>query len=263
MSNRIIDRIQKLLRLASNAGSEAEAALAAQRAADLMAEHEIHEAELALQAGDTPRVAEPIEKCFEVTKTKKRVAWHSKIVGAVADSYGAKWYWQGGRLVLFGRLSAVQAATYTSQYLMNERMTDREAPSPRYTKADRNGFRLGCAGRVAQRVYAQTTERKAQNRTPDPEPVPNIFDDTPATPAPGSEEEPAPQYNPMALAIVEKDRQEVEDAYDTYSERFGKAPSIGKVSSYSGYQAGREAGKRINLGGNARGGLKAGQGTLK
>lgn len=245
----IISKIQKLLKLAGNAGSEAEAALAAQRAAELMAEHEVHEAQLAVDAGDKPRVAEPIEKCFEVTKTARRVAWHMKLIGATAESYGARAYWSGGRVVLFGRLSAVQAASYTSQYLIREveRMTDRLCPSPRYTKSDRNSFRLGCAVRVAQRIY-QDIEAKRPKTEPE-----NIFDDL------FPEQAPAPT---TALAIIEKDRKEVEDAYDSYSANFGTAPRIGKVSSYSGYQAGREAGKSISLG-SARGDLPAGQGSLR
>jgi uncharacterized protein YeeX (DUF496 family) len=83
---KIVDRIQKLLRLAKNAGSEAEAALAAERARQLMAEHEIHEAEISLADPTETRVVEEIVKNFEVTKTKKKVAWHMRLAAAVARS---------------------------------------------------------------------------------------------------------------------------------------------------------------------------------
>lgn len=256
---KIIDRIQKLLRLASNAGSEAEAALAAERAATMMEEHEIHEAMLTVEAGGTPRASEPIERAFEVTKTKKKVAWHMRIVNAVASTYGARAYWMGGKVILFGRLSSVQAANYTSHYLMRavETITDREAPTSACSKAFRNAFRLGCASRVAGRL--DEAERAKRTAPPDTE-TGRIFamegDTEPSAP------EPRPS-NSMALAIVERDRKEVDDAYATLEKRFGPAPKVGNISSGGGYSAGRAAGDRVSLGGNARGGLPAGQGSLR
>lgn len=258
--SRIIERIQKLLRLAGNAGSEAEAALAAERAAALMAEHEIHEAELAVTA-DAPRVVEPIEKCFEVTTTQKKVAWHMRVTSAVAESYGAQAYWSGGRVVLFGRLSAVQAAKYTAMYLMREveRLTDREAPSSNYSKAYRNAFRLGCSNRVATRLDIEARKRARAQATPSVPDAPIATADaaefeTPSVPA-------TPEVNSMALAVIEKDREEVKTAYEDYSKNWRSGRAIGKVSSGSGYSAGRAAGDRVNLGGGGKG-LPRGQGSL-
>ena len=280
--SRIIEKIQKLLRLAQNAGSEAEAALAAQRAADLMAAHEIHEAEISLADPTELRAPEPIEKCFEVTTTKKRVAWHMRVTNAVARSYGAMAYWSGGRVVLFGRLSAVQAANYTAHYLMREvdKITDKEAATTAgYSKTYRNSFRLGCANRVADRLDELTEAKKkaptidvteveaAETAAAAATEVPNIFDDeveeegAPEMPEPKPEE--APKANPMALAIIEKDREEVKKEYETYSKKWRRGPRIGQVSSGSGYSAGRAAGNRVNLGGKSKGGLPKGQDVLR
>ena len=340
--DKIIDRVQKLLALASNAGSEAEAALAAERAAKLMAEHEIHEAQLSLDGAANVRTPEPIEKCHYVTRTRKRVAWHMNIVGSVDETYGARAYWQGGSVVLFGRLSAVQAAAYTSQYLIREveRLTDREAPASRFSRAYRNAFRLGCSSRVASRVRAahdkaERERREAAQRATVEEQAAHVeaqlterrtaFEVAPSAltaesyrqaveyaHAPGRAtdtdldaaiavtaehivEEPADEAEErgedhddeqteeeaaeieaeaeaeaepvtptmQALAVIDRDRKEVNDAYTEYSKKWRKGSSIGNVSSGGGYSAGRAAGERVNISSRSRGGLNAGQGSLK
>lgn len=271
--SKIIERIQKLLRLAQNAGSEAEAALAAQRAADMMAQHEIHEAELALANAEQPREAEPIEKCFQVTSTKKRVAWHMRITNAVAKTYGAMAYWTGGKVVLFGRLSTVQAVSYTAQYLMREveKLTDREAPSPTYSKTYRNAFRLGCANRVAVRLDELEEARKAKaHYAANVETATDVVtedemdaaaeDSGEFTPTPTPD---APAASSMALAVIEKDRKEVEDEYKNFSRKWRTGAAIGKVSNGSGYSAGRAAGDRVNISGKTKGGLPKGQDSLR
>lgn len=250
--NKIIDRIQKLLKLAANAGNEHEAALAAERAAQMMAEHEIHEAQLSLDGSNEPRTPEAIDRAYRVTTTGKRVAWHMRVTRAVARSYGAKAYWHGGKVVLFGRLSAVQAATYTSQYLMREieRVTDAEAPTRSkniveggYSKSFRNAFRLGCASRIAARLDQKTN----------PDMLTRMVDNEPTR-------EPSPSAG--AIAIIEHNRTEVDQAYEDYSKGWKASGPIGNYSSGGGYAAGQSAGNRVSLGGG-RGGLPRGQGAFK
>jgi hypothetical protein len=249
----VIDRIQKLLRLAANTGSEHEAALAAAMAANLMRLHEIETAALALDA-QAPRVAEPIDKRFQVTNTKKKVAWHMRIINGVARTYGAKAYWTHGTIQLFGRLSAVQAASYTAQYLMREieTITDAEAPSPQHSRAFRNAFRLGCASRLATRLDEQTAAKRAPKNTEhahaDHKSAP--VDAVPPPPSAG------------VIAIVEKDRAEVDQAYANFSRKWSGGVRVGQVSSGDGYRAGSNAGDRVRLGGG-RAGLPRGQGSLK
>jgi len=267
--NKIIHRIQKLLKLAGNAGSEAEAALAAERAAALMAQYEIHEAEVALATGTEVRTPEPIEKAHRITSTKKKVAWHMRVSNAVAESYGATAYWIGGNVVLFGRLSAVQAAGYTAQYLMREveRITDKDAPTSAYSKTYRNSFRLGCANRVATRLGEATREARKNPGAKVAEVAmedSGEFEPVAGDPsAPTNDPTEAAPVNAMALAIVEKDREEVASEYKKFSAKWRSGPAIGRVSSGGGYEAGKRAGDRVNISGRTRGGLKAGQGTLK
>jgi hypothetical protein len=253
MGSNVIDRIQKLLRLAKNAGSEHEAALAAKRAAELMAQHEIHEAEISLDTQE-PRVAEPIDQRFQLTDTKKKVAWHMRVAYGVARSVGARAYYSKGRVMLFGRLSAVQAASYTTQYLMREieAITDEKAPSPVHSRAYRNAFRLGCASRIEERLEDQIA---AKNMPQHGAAKTKSASASPANDAP-------PPASAGVIAIIEHDRAEVEAAYEDYSKRWRKTARVGQVSSGSGFTAGQAAGNRVKLGGRARG-LKAGQGTLK
>ncbi len=251
----VIARIRKLLKLAGNAGSEAEAALAAERAAELMRAHEIHEAQVSIDEPNMPRTPEPIEQKYQATDTKKKVAWHMRIAVAVCKSYGARAYWHGGRVMMFGRLSAVQAASYTCQYLFREveRITDSEAPTGTYSRSYRNAFRLGCAQRVGDRLYAAHKNQEARRAVAKPvaEPRVNIEDVEPPPPSAG------------VLAVIEKDHAEVEEEYKRYSKKWRKGRHVGQISSGSGYDAGQEAGDSINIRGGGRGGLPRGQGSLK
>lgn len=156
-----IKLIQKCLKLAENAGSEAEAALAVERARELMHKHQISEAMLRLHEASE---AAPVEEIIKgkVTNTRKKVAWHMAIADSVDAMFGCHAYWHGGEIMFFGRLSAVQAATYTTQYLINEveAICNQEAPSRIYDRSYRNAFRLGCANRIGVRIDRQTDERK-------------------------------------------------------------------------------------------------------
>jgi hypothetical protein len=255
--SKIIERIQKLLKLAANAGSEAEAALAAERAAELMTLHEIHEAQLTLDGPNVPRKPEPIDTCYQATDTSKKVAWHMRVLAAVARSYGAHAYWLGGKVILFGRLPAVQAATYTGQYLMREieRVTDAEAPSSAWSRSYRNAFRLGCASRIGARLDQKT---RPSTLTKMPDGSVQLVPDDQASRVPDAE----PAASAGVIAVIKRDREEVQRAYQAFSKKWKKGGSVGSYSSGGGYAAGQEAGARVSLGGG-RAGLPRGQGSLK
>lgn len=257
MDDKILDRIRKLLRLAANAGSEHEAAIAADRARLMMAEHEIHEAQISLEV-QAPRVPEQIDQEHAVTDTTKRVAWHMVLISAVARDFGCRPYWSSGKVCLFGRLSAVQSASYTSQYLMREveRLCDRAAVGEDGKSAPRkwrNAFRIGCAETIAKRLREARREREI----PTAEEVLEEF----GVPSPS---EPRPED--AVLAIVKKDQEQVEEEWERYSAGWrGRGGLIGCVSwgASGGYASGLAAGSAARIGGRSRGGLPAGQGSLK
>jgi hypothetical protein len=249
----ILDRVQKLLRLARNAGSEAEASLAAQRASELMAEHEIHEAQIALDDPDARRAPEAIDEEHNIgLGGKRRVAWKHRIINAVAATHGVEVYWSAIRdphtpgqyeqsLALFGRLTAVQTASYVVQFLFAEveRFTvehcDGVVKPPR---GYRNSFRLGVATRIAERLREARETREA------------------TTPSPSA----------GVMVHVQKDREQVAEAFESYGKAHGfrETRAIGQYTAHGGaFRAGKRAGDRAEISSRARGGLPAGQHSLK
>lgn len=253
MDNKIIDRVRKLLSR-SKSDNEHEAAIAAGHAARLMAEHNLTEAQLRVE--DSSRAAESITT-LSAEGMRRRVAWIECVRSAVADSLGLKSYfsYRDNKTfdVVFGRESATQTWNYTSQYLIREieRLADEAwardgAGSARRWK---NAFRMGAAYAVAARLASEIRKTRTAQR----EMAEAADRDLMRT---------SDQPTTVALALVEKDEDEVRAAYKEHSRSFGRAAaSIGNVSSISGYYAGKDAGESIALGGG-RAALPAGQGRL-
>ena len=251
IQEKIIDKIKKLLAL-SKSSNEHEAANAAARAAELMAEHQIAEASIRVE--DETHVAEPIQ-VERIYEARKRIAWKGALAHALADSLGAKMFWSGGDIRIFGRTSAIQTISYMLMYFsaeierlcrsawIAESVGDDPPISTQTTW--KNAFRLGAAGVIAQRLREQAHAEKGRR------------DHVTAVVAPSS-------TMSRALVLVRKDEIALEDDYARYrtANGFRKTPAIGRVSSCDGYSAGREAGRGVSLGGNARG-LKAPAPRLK
>lgn len=258
--NKILDRVRKLLKLSENAGSEAEAASAAEQATRLMDQYALSEALVRL---DDPSVKpEAIkEESLEPDKDlahSKRVAWKETIALALGESLGVKVFWtnqyHGGRkrsdMRGFGRESAIQTWRYTCQYLWrqvdefaDEAFKTSGATSPKPWK---NAFRVGCAARLAQRILASKEQEDKEIFARKADIIAqNLPEDRTA----------------LALTVVEKDRDEVKEAYKARSKGFGTISRIGSTSSFSGYRAGKEAGDRVSLGGG-RAGLASGRGMI-
>jgi hypothetical protein len=238
--DRVIDRVRKLLEV-SHSDNEHEAALAAQRAAALMSEYQLTEAQL--RVDDSTLKAEPIKDRVTLTDKRqgKRVAWKELIADGVAKSLGCHLYLTENGPAVFGRESATQAWGYTCQYLFSEvnRLADEAweeecvyAEGAGHTiKKWKNSFRVGAAQSIIMRLY-----------------------ETKKTPPPNTSEK--------ALMVVAKDDLEVDTEYHKFSETMGKASMIGLVSNRTGYKAGLEAGQDVNLGGG-RAALPEGQKSLE
>lgn len=317
-------KIQKLLAMAKNAGSEQEASNAAARAADLMRRHNITEAELRIL---DPKVsAEPIERCFYVDRTEKKVAWKATIAYAVAQSYGCHQYFWGGSIVALGRRSAVQAMQYTCQFLFREveRLTDeawkkfqaepkrgqrvklRRMPdgslqnltdaqlaqrqlrakvdyvdewvvtTPRQpsTKLWKGNFRLGAANAIAHRLALKTSAEKAAREEALREAKATLRRNSAGGEAAVREQLAAEKLvetltaahlpsSTVALAIVDRDQDEVDEAYAREKKGFrGSVRFSRRVALREAYAAGSAAGQKVHLGA-AKGGLKAPPGQLK
>lgn len=249
----VLDRVRKLLSLAGNSANAHEAALAAARAAALMERHEIHEAELrALDEAATIVTAEPIDELAATAPRRKRVAWHHTLARAVGLKLHCHHYTSrdvgGSSIVFFGRLSAIQGASYLLAFLIAE--VERLAKQAELVgKAEHNAFKLGCARRIGERL---NPERKA----------PKSWRDVRTADAPvATDDDVAPSDG--AIVIVKRDREEVDAAWQARIKGFHTTRGIGRTSNTSAFVRGRKAGDSASLGGDAKAALKPGQGVLK
>lgn len=213
-----------------------------------MVEHEIDQATLALESPDAPTAREDIVH-HTASTSGKRIAWHESLAMGVAHRYHAHMYWHRRKrwdfdkhhvavtteIRFFGRLSAVQAASYTLSYLIREvsRLCDREAPSETYSRTYRNAWRLGCARRIYMRLHDENPDAGI------------------------------PHASEGVLMRIQSDRAEVDNAYEAFAKTFSKGNhNIGRrTGSYAGYRAGLEAGENMRID-SARGGLRKGQESL-
>jgi len=251
MNTKVIDRIKKLLELAESDNPN-EAAVAAARAAEMMAEHELSEAQVRVVDLSPPEAIVNDHKCNEGW-SKKRVAWHGTIASALARSMGCRMYWSGPDIRLFGRESAVQTVAYTYQYLVRE--VDRLAVPAWKTqglpevsgasKSERtrlrnewkHSFYTGAANVIATRLLEEMETKEVERR---------VNTD-----------------NSQALVLVKKEQEEVVAAYKSFSSGFGTA-RVGRkgISRIDGYTSGKLAGRKVSLRGGGPA-LGAGKKRLK
>ena len=236
MSDKIIDRIKKLLSL-SNSTNENEAALAAGRAAELMLKHEIKEAQLCESEEDQEDV-----DVTQLDETGSIVHWKGTLMGGLADSFGCAMHFQkrrgGCKTVtaynVVGQPSKVDTIKYMYAYLVGEverlaglayrqeylecKDSNVDPPSSRSWK---NAFRLGASSMIARRLRAQRKE---------------------------THKEAEATGQGTALVVVKK----AEEAVTAFvAQKFPKmkAAASASYSSGSGYGAGATAGKGVGLGG--------------
>lgn len=239
----VLSKVRKLLDMARS-GTEHEAALAAERAADLMQEHGLSEAEVRLT--DQAKKAEPVvREAADVSRgDKKIVAWKGALAHGVCAAHGVKFWWHGGEIRMLGRASAVQAANYTLKWLANEveRLTE-EGWHAYYTgevfqnpRTWRHAFRVGCAARISARLVERAKER--------PE-LRVVYDHNPRHRERRALPPPPPAST--ALVLLQRDAEEVCDAYTQVSRGFRGSYRGGSYSSGDGYAAGRAAGDRVGL----------------
>lgn len=247
----VLNRVRKLLAVAGRATNEHEAANAAAHASRLMAEHNLTEAMLTV-AGQSSRVTEDISD-EAILRSQRASQWKGIVAFAVAQSYGCKQYWHGGNIKVFGRVSAVQATSYTCQYLWNEieRLTDAAwetsgvTPSKRTTKSWKNSFRVGAASAVAYRLQADKALEVSQRH------------ETAAQVATQFEQ----VSSELALVLIDKDAEEVDEAYEVRRKTFTGTKKFSGYSRRDAYGQGAAAGASIAIG-HARGALKRGTEVL-
>lgn len=254
---KILDKIKKLLELSKNT-NEHEAASAAARAAQLMRDHEISSA--MLSTADDSKTSEPIiEGQLDQDRVSgKRVAWKVIIAMGASRAFGLSETWScGGSIRGFGRTTAVQSWSYLCQYLFREvdRLADLAWDSDIAelarsnevsVRAWKNGFRVGAASVIRIRLTEQARSQES-SKTRD---IAIAAADTSGPDVAGRE-----TVCSQALAIIDRERAEVQAAYERKAKSFGRSTSLGTTSSRSGVAAGRAAGRAVDLGSADRRGL--------
>lgn len=225
IEDKILAKIRKLLALSksSNVHEAAAAAAAAQR---LMSEHEIAEAEIALE---DPAIAPEPVGVEELASQSRRVMWKNIIASGLARANGARVWTETGhgfngygiKLRIAGTPSAITMVRYMLPYLCGEveRLARKERPKDERGMAWGHSFRLGAAGMLRERLLAEVQLVR---------------------------EEAHASGHGAALARIDQDRTRVNALLPKL-----KASPKSRVKSPSAYELGREAGGRIALGGHA------------
>jgi hypothetical protein len=237
---RVIDKVQKLLRL-SKSSNQFEAAQAAAFAAALMARFEIDEAtELADNAG----VDEPVEDDVPLaTWGKSRVAWKGLVAGGFAKANGVKVWWEGGTMKAIGRRSDIQSCAYLASLVCREveRLAEEGARTvnPYHVRRWKNSFRIGAATIIRERLTLEAANRRTAQRARAGE---------------------WSNVSTQALMVINRREEATDRLYRQHRFTSLRGPSVG---SSSGYSAGRSAGANVRFGGRAVGALGSAQGQVR
>ena len=240
--NKHLDRIKKLLAL-SKSSNQNEAELAAARAAELMARHQINEAELGEFDADDLNINE-----WALDEARQITYWQGYAAQAAAHAFGGRMYANGDRvpdgkggyrkrvrLMFVGREKDRDAAAYLYQYFVREirRLADKAwefehvnqcayAAFGRPTTSARSwkdSFRKGAAIRIQERIDEERRKAKGESQS-------------------------------TALVKVEEYEQKAEDFLNQTENLTRKSATM---SSAQAFAAGRAAGDTVNTVGGGRG----------
>ena len=268
MSVSVIDRVRKLLNLSQRAGSPEEAALAALRAQELIAEHRLAEADISLAGGDPVPEEAVVESVIEGDRSRRRAQqWRIKLAGALAPAFKCKiYYWTGSdRIGAIGRESDVQTLGYVQGYLALEiqRLTEeawagvkaratehgeivRELPQP---SRWRNSFRLGVVSTVRERLNP---------KKPRPAPRhPELDDGLASAPVDPLHAAPVTPSAAQALVLASdlRAQEQVDARWKKHFPRGGRGAGWGGTTLGDGYNAGKQAGHKLDLDRRSKGAI--------
>lgn len=274
MTERIIDKIRKLLALAADATEPNEAALAAERAQALMIEHAIEEEAV---RGKDPSAgpSEPIETeilwDYRVPKKwmdgtprmapSKIPSWHVQLAGAMARSFLCRIYYTSGReITMVGRRSAREVFRATYLYVRGEveKLCDsgwkaerRErviaeagacAPSGAAALRWKTAFYSGAVSTISVRLRDSMKKREAGTGGP-PAPAGVSSSGLVLAPPLGA----LPPASNLQTAIVLRGRQEEVDAWLKAKVKLVSGGAPAYHGGRDGYQQGRAAGHAVSL----------------
>lgn len=264
MSNKIIDRIRKLLELSRSNNSPEEAARAAALAQDMMFKYQIGEGDI--DTTDTKRAPEEIITDGIRPGDRQRVIWKSSLAHAVALGCGCEMYssreWVGDgqryetTFKIFGTKTAVQTVQYLYGYLVLEitRLAEEgyRAHGQGHGRTWKNSFKLGAVNEIRRRLSEQ--RRAQQAHVAEAVKAAQSTETAKATETAQS----------TALALYQTDEQRVSDSWKVESKRLRlRTVSSGRRNhNPTAYDRGKSAGRGIGLGGG-KAGLPASKGRIE
>lgn len=234
-------KVASLLKLA-NSNNANEAALAAQRAQEIMDKFHLDSAMLDIDGGAKVEPDEPIvnfgSKGAPLYEANKRSTWRWRLAQEIALANGCRIYLTGGSIQIVGRPSDADTVRYLFAYLMKEvdRLADRESRGCGRTWA--NNFRLGVVDTIGEKMKEAAQHVREAAR-----------------------QEARAANNPNALVRVNTAIERVAAksiAVDKWIKENMKLRSgRGTSSTYDGAAraAGRAAGREINVGSRSAGAL--------
>lgn len=176
----IIDRIHKLLALATSA-NEYEASAAAAKAQEILTEYNLRLEDIKTSQKSP---ALPIEQ-ITVGSNSRKVYWKGFIANAIANANFCKMWWMSGKMVVAGRSHNVAIALSLYDYLIKtvERLaaegvkaekqawriylsqvegTDIEALAQPNWRRWKSSFITGCSKRLLERIEEQTQQMNSE-----------------------------------------------------------------------------------------------------
>lgn len=226
--DKVLDRCKKLSRLADSQ-NEHEAAAAAAQLQKLMLQYEIDFAQVA-EVDDTPKEAIEDASILESDcDPRRRATWRGSLATVLARSVGARCFYMGADIRVFGRASQIAKVRYMFAALSREidRLADEKWDEVKswtheHGKRFKNGFRRGAVSAIAMRLEDRNKMIHDRILTAENESV------------------------SKALTVIQTGDAEVASEYKRFSKGFRTARSA-PVTSYSGWEAGRKAGASMSI----------------
>jgi len=226
----VILKIEKLKRLSSSQNVN-EAANAMAMAAKLMAQYQLREADISL-----PGQEEELKvSVFNIYESKTRIEWQEHIAMGLGEMFSCKVFASGNGMKLFGSTNDSNTVVYIFKLILNEiefyctemwncygKLIKEDGKSFQ-SRSWKNSFRLGCGIAIAQRLRAMKPELMRETGV-------------------------------RALVVYDQKKSLIDKWISSLQWR--QLPVINKITNQNGYNVGKEAGKRVNIGDQAEGEIK-------
>lgn len=164
--DKILDKVRKLLKLSESSNAN-ESAAAAAKAQQLIDEHNLSAALLAVETGE-PEDSEPIEDSLRqgspLDKQTRLSTWRYVLAESIAKCNSCQIYNYHGAISLVGRRSDADKVRYLYGYLTHEteRLCNRDGCGCGITW--RNNYRMGVVDTIYMKLRDQHSKFKAQAR---------------------------------------------------------------------------------------------------